>query len=131
MDQALVIKASMLEKKMQEAGGEIEFVEKELTELSRFSDNLGYLISSKDNIALSSLGKGVLIKTELKEKELFVDVGSGVIVRKEPEEVRNILKDQIAKLAEARMRLIARAQILRENFFSVLKEIEKNQQTES
>ena len=131
MDQALVIKASMLEKKMQEAGGEIEFVEKELTELSRFSDNLGYLISSKDNIALSSLGKGVLIKTELKEKELFVDVGSGVIVRKEPEEVRNIIKDQIAKLAEERMRLIARAQILRENFFSVLKEIEKNQQTES
>ncbi|MDP3881777.1 MAG: hypothetical protein Q8Q31_02770 [Nanoarchaeota archaeon] len=127
MDQELMIKASLLERQMRELENELEFVDREISELSKFNDNLDYLSASQDNVILSSLGKGVLMKAEIKERKLFVDVGAGVLVRKEPEDIKKILKDQIGRLAEARMRLLNKLHLTKENLISMLKEIESHQ----
>lgn len=122
-----MIKASLLERQMRELENELEFVDREISELSKFNDNLDYLSASQDNVILSSLGKGVLMKAEIKERKLFVDVGAGVLVRKEPEDIKKILKDQIGRLAEARMRLLNKLHLTKENLISMLKEIESHQ----
>src|SRR3989338_8724242 len=109
MDQELMIKAS--------------FLEREISELGKFSDNLDYLSSSQENTILSSLGKGVLMKTEIKDRKLFVDVGSGVLVRKESGVIKVILEGQIEKFKEARIRLIKKHNLAKESLISMLKEI--------
>jgi len=123
MDQELMIKASFLERQMREIENELEFVDREISELGKFSDNLDYLSSSQENTILSSLGKGVLMKTEIKDRKLFVDVGSGVLVRKESGEIKVILEGQIEKFKEARIRLIKKHNLAKESLISMLKEI--------
>ncbi len=131
MDPELLLKVSILEKQGKETEGEIDFVEREIVELERFSDNLDYLSNSKDDSILASMGKGVLIKTQITEKKLFVDVGSGVILRKEPQELKQIIQEQIARLKEARVRLVSRVNIIQASLQQIIKEIEDKEKQSS
>lgn len=129
MDQELIFKASFMEKEANETQNEIEFVEKEIAELEKFSENLGFFANSSDKTMIASLGKGVLVKTQVTDKKLFVEVGSGIIVRKDAKEVIKVIKEQIARLNEARVRLVAKMGIIQNRLQELLLEIERSQQT--
>ncbi len=126
MDQKLIWEASLLEKQAQEIEQEKELIEKELDELNAFAENLKILSSSEEKTMLSSLGKGVLIKTEIADKKLFVNVGAGVMVRKTPEEIQKVVGGQIERFNEVRMHLLARIESLGKSLQNVLVEMQKS-----
>lgn len=127
MDQELLLKAQFLQNQSQELEQNIEHLEKELQDLSKMNENISFLINNDEKSAISSLGKGVHIKTNIESKELFVEVGAGVIIKKTPDETQKVIKAQIEKLTEANLALHRKLDIYQKTFESIIEDIEKQQ----
>jgi len=105
MEQELFIKANFIHKEIEQIEVALENVSSQLLELEKFGTDIGSFEKAKNSEILSSLGKGVYIKSKIMEKEFFVDVGSNVIVKKTPEETLLVIKEQIKRLMEVRLHL--------------------------
>lgn len=127
MNQELLFKAQFLQKQAEEMEQNLELVDRELEDLQKLDANIEFLINSKEKSSISLIGKGLHIKTNIESKELFVEVGAGVIVKKSPEEARKIIITQIKKLNEARIHLLGKLDIYHRTIESVVKEIEQEQ----
>ena len=55
---------------------------------------------------LAPLGKGIFFKSELKDKELFVNVGNGIVVKKNPAEAGKVINKQIKQMEDIRGKLL-------------------------
>ena len=102
MNQEIIIRLSMLENRTKEVEERIKLIDQNVMELQ--SINLALEKFEKDDAKeiLSQIGKGIFIKGEAKDKELLVDVGSRVLVKKTPKQVTEIIMRQLEKLSEAR-----------------------------
>lgn len=127
MDQELLFQASMLERQSREFEEQIAFVDQQLAELSQFQENLKHFESSKEKEMLSSLGKGVYTKTNLLNKELFVEVGAGILVKKTPQEARDIIQTQISKFSEVKTHLLANIESIDQSLRALIEQIEASQ----
>ena len=124
--QELLQKAVELKQQSEEVERQLDFVNEQIKELEQFSKNLALLETEKEKEILASLGKGVYIKAKRDEDEkFFVEVGSGVMVRKTSKEAREIIKEQIGKFQEARVQLTAQLQSHAEEFRKMLKKVER------
>lgn len=125
-NQELLQRAIELKQQSEEVERQLDFVAEQTKELEQFSRNLELLEHDKEKEILASLGKGVYIKAKRDEDaKLFVEVGSGVIVRKTPKEAIEIIKEQVARFQEARLQLTAQLQEQASMFREMLKEVEK------
>jgi prefoldin alpha subunit len=127
MNEELILQASMLERQAEEISQRLQNVENELEELKRFKDSLVALFKSENKTMLSSLGKGVSIRTERIEDDLYVEVGMGIVVKKKPKEVEEEVTENIKKLSEARAILIERFESITNTLQSYFREFEKSQ----
>ena len=125
MDQEILYKAQYLEKNSQEAQANLQFVNTQIEELEKFKQNLSDLDNSSEKEMLSSIGKGVYTKTELKDKDLFVDVGSGVIVKKTPEQTKKVLETQIKTLMQAKIQITGQIESYTNSLIELMNEIQK------
>ena len=125
MDQEILYKAQYLEKSSQEAQANLQFVNAQIEELEKFKQNLSDLDKSSAKEMLSSVGKGVYAKTELKDKNLFVDVGSGIIVKKTPEQTKKVLETQIKTLMQAKIQITSQIESYTNSLMELMNEIQK------
>lgn len=125
MNQELLLQASMLEKQSENIQRNLEIIEREIVELEQFNSSLDCLIKEKDKSVLASMGRGIYLKTTLEEKKLFVDVGSGVVVRKSPEDAKKIIENQVKQLREARASLLYQLEASNSGLGQLIAEIEK------
>mgnify|MGYP001611198633 CR=1 FL=1 len=78
----------------------LEIISQQITELKELEKNLQRLNKEKEKEMLASFGKGIFIKTSLLDKELFVDVGVGVIVKKSISQVNEVIEEQTSRLMQ-------------------------------
>lgn len=100
MDIQLILKANELQQRMQEIEERLGVVNQQIVELNSFGDDLSEISNSGSKEILASLGKGVFVKSEMKDRKFFVDVGSGVFVRKSPEETKGIISGQLERMKQ-------------------------------
>lgn len=125
MDAESVFQASLLERQANELEQNLQLVEAQINQLEEFKKSLEFLIKSKDNEILASFGRGVYVKSTLKDKEkLFVEVGAGIMVKKTPEETKAIIESQISRLKQARMQIISQIEMTQEQLEEFLSEID-------
>ena len=98
MDKELIFKASLLQQQSDQIEQKLNLISQQLHELQHFNAELEELSKNRSKEILSSLGKGIFLKTNVSEEKLFVDVGSGVLVRKNFEETKKLIEDQTLKL---------------------------------
>tara|TARA_Y100000310_G_C20615570_1_gene780433 strand:- start:933 stop:1334 length:402 start_codon:yes stop_codon:yes gene_type:complete len=127
MDQELIMKLTMLEGQARELQEKSDLVDKQLSELTLFNSNLDDLADSEEKSMLATLGKGVYIKTELKDQDLFVDIGAGVLVKKSPKETKETIKNQIKGLNDLKLQLTMSIEDLNSQLQEGLRELEKQQ----
>ncbi|MBI3334403.1 prefoldin subunit alpha [Candidatus Pacearchaeota archaeon] len=106
MDEALIRQAAQLHQQAEQFEQHLAFIDSQVSELEAFSKNLLVFKESNSPELLASLGKGIFTKTTLDSKELFVEVGAGIIVKKQPVEVLSIIDSQIINLRESRMLIL-------------------------
>jgi prefoldin alpha subunit len=105
MNQEIMMK---IEGKYRQAGEfeeQLNLIEQQVVELTDFQKHLDEIEKSKETKILASLGKGIFLKSEIKDKKLFVDVGSGIIIRKTAKEAVEIVQEQLVKLNEFKVEL--------------------------
>ncbi len=125
MNEEILQRAVMLQQQSQEAEKQLAFVDEQIGELEAFSKNLDFMDKSQEKEVLASLGKGVFVKSDIKDKKLFVDVGAGVLVRKTASEAREVIEGQLKKFMEARVQVAGQLEALREELGMMIGEIEK------
>jgi prefoldin alpha subunit len=123
MNQELMFELEGLNKQSQENEERLKIVEQQIAELQGFEKNLGELETNKNKEVLASLGKGVFIKADLREEDLFVEVGSGILVKKSLGDSKKIAEQQNKKLLEMKTQLISENESISEKMKKALEKI--------
>ncbi len=129
MDAELIYKAQAIHKQVEELETHAGLIDHELVDLKRFKNDLDTIEKNPSKQVLSSLGKGVFIKTDIIEKELFVEVGAGYIVKKNSAETRAVIDEQIKKISEARLHNLSKLELYQQALQQLIQNIQL-QQTE-
>jgi len=105
-EQEKIMQLTRIERESEELEANLQFIDSQILELETINITLLELTSSKTNEIISFLGGRIFVKANIEEKDkLFVDVGSGVIVRKSPVETINIIASQLLKLKDAKAQI--------------------------
>lgn len=125
----MLMQASALEKYASELDENLSLITQQIEGLNDFSGYLSNLVNSDEKAILSSIGKGVFLKSEIKDKNLFVEVGAGVIVRKTPQELQKVVEEQIAKLDISKTALSAQLELYTDKLHSIMFELNHSQKS--
>ena len=96
--QALFMQASQIEQQSQQAQQHLQMIEEQIKELDDFKTHLDSIKGQSNKEMLAGLGKGVFVKTDLKSDQLYVNIGSGVVVQKTPDQAKKTIDSQIKQL---------------------------------
>ena len=107
MENEVFEEASHLQHHIEQITENLKYLESQIQELEDFLSNIDFFNKSQEKEMFSSLGKGVHVKSELKSKDLYIEVGAGVVVKKNSQEAKKIIESQIKKLKEARLELLS------------------------
>lgn len=118
-EQEKLFRLSMLEQQARQIEQQLQAIEQQIIEMQLLKMNLDELkkADAKDEI-LASIGRNIFVKTSLKDKELFVDIGAKTIVKKSADEAKEIIDKDISRMAETRNRIL-------EEFDAIANEINK------
>lgn len=122
----MLMQASMLERRAHEIEENIEYIDSQIFELESFKNSIESFSNSEEKKILSSLGKGVFIDSRIESKDLFVDVGANIIVKKTPQETIKIIDSQISRITEARLGLLSSLDSCRNQLNNIISQIENS-----
>lgn len=118
--QQLFMKARFLQEHSKEIEQSIEFINNQVTELQNLSETLSALDESKNNNFLAYFGKGIYANAEMKDKDLFVEVGSGVVVKKSPVKTKEVIVEQIAKFNDMKNHFLSQLEGINEELQNLM-----------
>ena len=103
--QEIMFKLSMFEQQIQYTQQQLQAIEQGIIEMNSLNLGLNELVNSEGKEILASVGKRIFIKTKIISEELTVDIGKGTLVKKTIPETKEIINEQIKKLAEIKKEL--------------------------
>lgn len=121
MNQEQLIQLQVIEQEAQQLEQQSQLVQQNLVEMQNLSSSLEELEKTDKKEILASIGRGIYIPAEIKDKTLSVEVGNKVFVKKSISETKKIIEDQINKLDEARQQIEERINSLGEEVNQVMK----------
>ena len=102
----VLLQLSMLEQQANEITEKIQAVDNQISELESLKFSLKKMEKSKGKEMLSPLGRGIFIKTEVKDEKVFVNVGNKTLVKKTFSEASEIIEKQIFEMQEIKHHLL-------------------------
>jgi len=122
----VLLRLSMLENEAKQFQEQAELVNQQIAEFEILKRSLEKINKDDEKEFLAPLGKGVFVKSEMKEKELFVNIGQGIVIRKNPEDAVKIIDRQVKQLENLGEGLIGEIEKLNMKMRELIKEIETN-----
>lgn len=105
-EQQKIIQLSILVQELEQIEQKINIIEKNIEDLENLNLIMEEIKISKGKEIMTNLGKNIYIKTEIKDEDLLVDLGSGVVVKKTPEETKEIINTQLKYLKDAKGNMV-------------------------
>lgn len=100
--QECYVELQILEQQAIQVQQYLETLEQQKLELDRLLISLDELKNVKDSRMFSPFGGGIYLDSELKNnKEILVNVGSGIIVRKSVDDAKELVNGQVGKINDA------------------------------
>ncbi len=106
VNQEYLIQLSMIEQEANKFEEKLKIIEQQSVELQTLQLSLDEIKESTDGKILAGLGKGIYLETEVKNKDVFVNVGGNTILKKSIDETKNIIGEQIQKLEKAKKEVV-------------------------
>jgi len=103
--QEYLLRISILQQEAERIGQENENAVRQILELQELKNNLEFFQNSKNENAFVSFGKGIFTEACIKNKELLVNIGSNVAVKKSIPETIKLIDEQIKKLEQVKNEL--------------------------
>lgn len=102
-DQELIMKLSMLQQRSEQIEEQINLINQNIAQLEALNNTLLNIDKSKNKEMLAPLGKGIFVESEIKNKDLFVNVGSNTIVKRTPKQTAELIEKQINEMKQMKM----------------------------
>ncbi|GEM_PF-1227345 len=122
-----LMQLSMLEQQAREIQQQVSLVNQKINELAVLKISLEKLHETQEKEFLAPLGEGVFVKAKLEEKELFVNVGSKVVVRKSIKDTKAIIDKQQGQLEEVRTELEGNIELLNKELQKIVNKARKEE----
>jgi len=126
MNEEIVARLQEEGQKSKEIEERLEVVDQQLSEMEKFNQVLEGLENRENDEMLASIGKGVYVKTKLSREDLYVDVGSGVVINKSMQETKKIIEQQKDKLHALKTELNMENESQNIKLRELIEEIEKD-----
>jgi len=124
-NQELLNKAMRLREQSEEIERQLDFISEQISDLQNFHSSLELLKQENEKEMLAHIGRRTYLKVSLLEKDkLFVEVGSGIVVRKTLEEAIKDVEKQLKKFQEAKAHLALQLKGYADEFRKLLQEVE-------
>lgn len=103
--QELMFRLRVFEQQIRQINSQIQAIEQAVLDLNNLIYGLEELKGKTDKEILAPLGKGIFVKAKLISEKLLVDVGDKNLITKDIEGTKDIIKEQLIKLEEAKTEL--------------------------
>jgi len=124
--QEYLMRMQVIEEEARQIEMQIEMIDQQTMELIQISKSLEQLwLKEETPEFLANLGKGIFIKTKVLEKEVFVSIGRGVVVKKTPKEAVEIITTQLRRASETKSEFMLRINELQGEMQKLVEEAEK------
>jgi len=124
--QEYMMRMGMIEEEARQIEEQIGIIDQQTSELIQISKSLEQLWSKEEHPEfLANLGKGIFVKAKAIEKELFVSIGKGTVVKKTPKEAIEIITTQLRKASETKLEFMSRINELQNEMQKLVAEAEK------
>ena len=127
IDNELILRLQEAHQQSKDIDEKYQIIEQQISELQKFELTLEELEKNESKEILASLGKEVFIKSDIKDDKLFVDVGSGILLKKSIAEAKKIIEEQSKRINKIKIQLIAEKENLSEKVKSLIEEAEKGE----
>ena len=97
-----MIEMQILQQQAQELDQQAQIIEKNISDLRELKLSLEEIEKQQDNQILANIGKRIYLPVEIKDKELFVEIGKGNFVKKSIPDTNKVVEEQIKKLIIAK-----------------------------
>ena len=124
-NEELILKLTEFEQESQRFQHQIQAIDQQILELQVLQISLKELDKSKEKEMLANLGKGIFIRTEIKDKNLTVDVGNKTFVKKTIEEALKTVDYEFVKLDEGKNKILEQVQRMQEEATRIIAEAEQ------
>lgn len=125
--QELMFKLSMFEQQIQNINQQLQAVENAVLDLNSLIVGLEELKGKKGEEILSSIGRGIFVKSQLLSEELIVDVGGKNLVKKSIPDAQELIKEQLKKLEEVQQELQKALEDINKQLTNTIVEHQKKQ----
>ena len=123
----IMYKFSMFEQQIQQLQQQLQAIEQTITEMNSLNFGLDDLKGSKGKEILAPIGRGVFTKTKLDSEKLIVDIGGKNFVEKSISETKEIIKEQIGKLENAKKEIENSTEEINKELTKLMLEVQKGE----
>lgn len=130
MKQEQIIQIQLTEQEANQLNEQLKLIElniQEMNELNASLNEIGDLDNKSDKEILTNLGRNIYLPVFIKDNKLIVEVGNGNFVKKDIQQTKNIIEDQIGKLSDTKYHIIERLNELQNLMDNLINEIESEQ----
>lgn len=125
-----ILQLSMLEQQAREIQQQLGLVNQKIRDMDILKNSIEKIREAKENEFLAPLGEGLFIKSKIEDKELFINVGSKIVVRKSIKEIDVIIEKQVHQLEELRSKMEKETERLNLQLQSIVEQAQQDQQRE-
>ena len=102
--QEIIMQLSMLQQQAEQYEQKINMINQQINEFEALKLALDNIEDKKE--ILANMGKGVFVNAELKSKELLVNIGNNIVVKKTAKETKEVIDKQINQLSEIKSQFL-------------------------
>jgi prefoldin alpha subunit len=109
---------SILQQKANQIQEQIQQINSQIEEFEGLKRSVGDVKEGRE--VLSPLGRGLFFKSDVKDKKLFVSIGSGIVVKRNPEKAGEIIDKQIGNMKDVKKDLVEEIEGINSQFQEIL-----------
>jgi len=126
MQQKIMNKLSSYEQQLNQLRQQFRAVDEGMVELSSLDHGLDEVEDSEGKDILAPVGRGIFVNAKLTSKDLIVDVGDKILVRKSIPETKEIIKNQLERLGDLKKELEEKMDEVQEEASLFLEEVQSD-----
>ena len=130
MEQQHMMQIQMLQQEAQELNQQLQLIEQNISEMQELKLSLDEIEKTDKNEILSNIGKRIYLPVEIKDKNLFVEVGKGNFIKKSIPETKQVVDNQIKKLIVGKEDITKKLEELQQEVNNMMQVFIQEQQKE-
>ena len=100
-----MMQLSMIQEEARKLEEQLNIINQQVKEFDLLKESLTNIEKVKSEKVLTSLGKGVFVESKIESKELLVNIGNNVVLKRSTKETKDIIDKQIGELEKIRIQI--------------------------